>query len=136
MLPVAAETGTGVSDGVAAHAAVDRIEGGHQPTATGLVACVEQVRLGGCRRAEFGQQDATFAVTDAGAEEVSQSSVFAVLEGAFAEGLARVVGRSATATGPPVTSPLTVTRRELARWRTNSPPGACCVRYRASNANQ
>jgi hypothetical protein len=35
-LPVVVDASTGVEDGVAAHAAVDRVQGGHQPAAVGV----------------------------------------------------------------------------------------------------
>jgi hypothetical protein len=34
--PVAVDAGTNVEDGVAAHVAVDRVQGGHQPAAVGV----------------------------------------------------------------------------------------------------
>jgi hypothetical protein len=66
------DAGTGVQGGVAAHAAVDRVQGGHQPAAAVGVSRVGSLGLPGANRARLGEHDATRRVTGAGAVEPPQ----------------------------------------------------------------
>lgn len=70
-LPVAAEAGAGESDGVATRAAVDRVEGVHQPAAAVGVPTDEQVGLGGGLGRQLGQHDAALGVREAGAVDAA-----------------------------------------------------------------
>jgi hypothetical protein len=83
--PVAVDARAGVEEAVAAHAAVDRVQSGHQPAAVG-VSRVEHIGLPGANRAQLGEHVATLRAIEAGAVDPPQGG------GGRADQLGRVAG--------------------------------------------